>query len=197
MKITSAEFVTSAFERKHWVTGGLPEIAFLGRSNVGKSSLINSLLHRKGLARTSNTPGRTQSINFFLINGGFYFVDLPGYGFARVSKTKKADWGRMAEEYLANRLELSLSVQLVDTRHDPTELDHQLNEWLVFNGKDHLVVATKVDKLSNNELQKRIQVVRSAFGDSEVIAYSSNSGRGREELLERIRSASEKQRDFS
>src|ERR1044072_2901383 len=110
MKIVSAEFVKSSFDRLHWVDEGLPEVAFLGRSNVGKSSLINSLLQRKGLARTSNTPGRTQRINFFLINEHFYFADLPGYGYARVSKTMRADWGKMAEEYLAERRELVLSV---------------------------------------------------------------------------------------
>src|ERR1041385_2743926 len=99
MKILSAEFIKSAFDRSHWPIDSRPEIAFLGRSNVGKSSLINSLLGRKGLARTSNTPGRTQSINYFLINDSFYFVDLPGYGFAKVSKAVRADWGRMAEEY--------------------------------------------------------------------------------------------------
>src|SRR6185295_5175896 len=129
----------SAFERKHWVIGGLPEIAFLGRSNVGKSSLINSLLGRKGLARTSNTPGRTQSINFYLINEGFYFVDLPGYGFAKVSKSTRADWGKMAEDYLTGRPELMLSIQLVDSRHEPTSLDRQLNEWLVYHEKQHVV----------------------------------------------------------
>src|SRR3982751_7012651 len=133
MKITSAEFVKSAFNKSQWIADGLPEIAFLGRSNVGKSSLINSLLGRKGLARTSNTPGRTQSINFFLINDGFYFVDLPGYGYARVSKPMRADWGTMAEEYLAERNTLALSIQLIDARHEPTALDKQLNEWLVYN----------------------------------------------------------------
>src|SRR6266699_3296509 len=137
MKIFSAEFVKSAFERTHWNADGLPEIAFLGRSNVGKSSLLNSLLLRKGLARTSNTPGRTQSINFFLINGSFYFVDLPGYGYARVSKTMRADWGRMAEEYLSEREELALCIQLIDLRHEPTALDIQLNEWLRHNAKRH------------------------------------------------------------
>src|SRR2546421_3108664 len=143
MKITSAEFVKSAFEKRHWTTDGLPEIAFLGRSNVGKSSLINSLLLRKGLARTSNTPGRTQSINFFLINEDFYFTDLPGYGYARVSKTMRSDWGKMAEEYLSERGELALCIQLIDSRHKPTALDIQLNEWLVFNNKRHLIVVTK------------------------------------------------------
>jgi len=126
MKVTSAEFVKSAFDRSHWTADGLPEIAFLGRSNVGKSSLINSLLNRKGLARTSNTPGRTQSINFFLINDSFYFVDLPGYGYARVSKSMRQDWGKMAEDYLADRKGLVLCVQLVDARHTPTELDREL-----------------------------------------------------------------------
>src|SRR3982751_5197057 len=139
MKILTAEFIKSAFDSIHWTTDGLPEIAFLGRSNVGKSSLLNSLLSRKGLARTSNTPGRTQSINYFLVNEQFYFVDLPGYGFAKVSKTMREDWGGMAEDYLANRNELVLSVHLVDSRHKPTALDIQLNEWLTFNEKPHLI----------------------------------------------------------
>src|SRR5688572_9526642 len=120
MKIIKTEFIKSAFNREHWTNDGLPEISFLGRSNVGKSSLINSLLQRKGLARTSNTPGRTQSINFFLINESFYFADLPGYGYARVSKQTRSEWGKMAEEYLANRNELVLSIQLIDARHEPT-----------------------------------------------------------------------------
>src|SRR6476620_7025407 len=122
MKITSAEFVKSAFSKRDWVADVKPEIAFLGRSNVGKSSLINSLLLRKALARTSNTPGRTQSINYFLINDNFYFADLPGYGYARVSKTMRFDWGKMAEEYLAESQQLALCVQLVDARHEPTAL---------------------------------------------------------------------------
>lgn len=197
MKITSSEFVKSAFARDHWVSGGLPEIAFLGRSNVGKSSLINSLLQRKGLARTSNTPGRTQSINFFLINRNFYFVDLPGYGFARVSKATMAGWGKMAEEYLSDRDELMLSVQLIDARHEPTALDQQLNEWLIFHQKSHIVVATKADKLSANALIKQVKNIRSAFGKSEIVTYSSTSGRGRDELLERIHSAAKKPHYFS
>src|SRR5215203_5181813 len=150
MKITSAEFIKSAFAEEHWTTDGLPEIAFLGRSNVGKSSLINSLLQRRALARTSNTPGRTQSINFFLINGSFYFVDLPGYGYAKVSKSMRADWGKMAEEYLSERPNLVLSIHLIDARHEPTELDRQLNAWLVMNELPFVVAATKADKLSSN-----------------------------------------------
>lgn len=186
MKIVSAEFVKSAFSRLHWTTDGLPEIAFLGRSNVGKSSLINSLLQRKGLARTSNTPGRTQSINFFLINEQFYFVDLPGYGYAKVSKTMRADWGKMAEEYLAERRELVLSIQLVDSRHKPTELDRQLYEWLVYHGKNHIVVATKADKLSITKLKKSLSEIEAALPESKIIAYSSHTGKGRDALWREI-----------
>lgn len=182
MKTPAAEFVKSSFEKKHWVTDGRPEIAFLGRSNVGKSSLINSLLRRKGLARTSNTPGRTQSINFFLVNDTFYFADLPGYGYAKVSKTMRAEWGNMAEEYLSERHELALCIQLIDSRHEPTALDIQLNEWLVHNRKPHLIVATKADKLSNNELQKSIKATKAILPGTDVILYSSQTGRGRQEV---------------
>ena len=164
----------------------IPEIAFLGRSNVGKSSLINSLLQRKGLARTSNTPGRTQSINFFLINESFYFADLPGYGFAKVSKSMRSDWGKMAEEYLSEREELLLSIQLVDSRHKPSQLDLQLNEWLVFNDRNHIVVATKSDKLSSNELSKQIRVIEKEMPKSKVIPYSSQTGKGRDAIWAEI-----------
>ena len=191
MKVTSAEFVKSAFEKAHWTTDGRLEIAFLGRSNVGKSSLINSLLLRKGLARTSNTPGRTQSINFFLINEAFYFADLPGYGYAKVSKTMRADWGKMAAEYLAERQELALCVQLVDSRHTPTPLDLQLNEWLVHYDKPHIVAVTKTDKLSNNELRKSLAETRKTLIDVKIVPYSARTGRGREELWAEINTALE------
>jgi GTP-binding protein len=197
MKITSAEFVKSAFNKSHWTTDNLPEIAFLGRSNVGKSSLINSLLGRKGLARTSNTPGRTQSINFFLINESFYFVDLPGYGFAKVSKQMRSDWGKMAEEYLAERDELRLSIQLVDSRHNPTALDLQLNEWLKFYAKNHVVVATKADKLSNNQLSKNLRQTGEAFPESKVIAYSSVTGKGKDALWQEIAEALKKDKNLT
>jgi GTP-binding protein len=180
MKILSSEFIKSSFTSEHWTTDGRPEIAFLGRSNVGKSSLINSLLQRKGLARTSNTPGRTQSINFFLINERFYFVDLPGYGYAKVPKTMRADWGVMAEEYLSRRRELVLSVQLIDSRHSPTGLDRDLNEWLHFHQKNHIIVATKADKLSSNKLRKSLDEIRNVLPDSKIIPYSSETGKGRD-----------------
>ena len=189
MKITSAEFVKSAFERRHWLSDGRPELAFLGRSNVGKSSLINSLLLRKGLARTSNTPGRTQSINFFLINDRFYFADLPGYGYAKVSKTMRSDWGKMAEEYLSERAELALCVQLIDSRHEPTKLDIQLNEWLVHYDKPHIVVATKSDKLSANELRKSVSAAAKVLPGVRIQTYSAQTGKGRDELWSEINGA--------
>lgn len=192
MKITSADFVISAFRRSQWPEGIYPEVAFLGRSNVGKSSLLNSLLQRKGLARTSNTPGRTQSINFFLVNGAFYFVDLPGYGYARVSQTMRGDWGKMAEDYLSGRYQLELCIQLVDARHEPSRLDVQLNEWLVFHKKTHVVVATKSDKLSANELAKQLRTISRELPKSSVMAYSSRTGKGREALWSEIGKAVEK-----
>ncbi len=189
MKIFSAEFVKSAFAKPDWIVDGRPEIAFLGRSNVGKSSLINSLLMRKYLARTSNTPGRTQSINFFLINGSFYFVDLPGYGYARVSKGMRVGWGKMAEEYLSERLELAMCVQLIDARHAPTSLDIQLNEWLDFNKKPHIAVATKADKVSKNELQQSISRTEKVLSGAKLLSHSARTGRGRDELWLQINAA--------
>ena len=191
MKIRSAEFVKSAFERSHWLADGRPEIAFLGRSNVGKSSFINSLLLRKGLARTSNTPGRTQSINFFLINDSFFFADLPGYGYARVSKTMRADWGKMAEEYLSERRELALCIQLIDSRHTPTALDKQLNEWLVHHDKPRVIVATKADKLSNNQLAKSVADASGELGGANILPFSATTGRGRDQAWTLIQNAVE------
>ena len=195
MKITSAEFVKSAFNESHWTDDDLAEIAFLGRSNVGKSSLLNSLLNRKGLARTSNTPGRTQSINFFLVNEKFYFVDLPGYGYAKVSKTMRADWGKMAEEYLAGRQELALSVHLIDSRHEPSVLDKALHEWLVYHQKNHIIAATKADKLTKNNLKKNLQAIEKNFPESRIIAYSSLTGHGKDELWSEIANSLEKKQN--
>lgn len=189
MKITSVEFVKSAFAETDWTRDGRPEISFLGRSNVGKSSLINSLLGVRGLARISRTPGRTQSLNYFLINQRFYFVDLPGYGFARVPKAIKASWGEMASQYLAKRIELVLSIQIVDSRHEPTTLDMQLNEWFQHHLKPSIVVATKSDKLSHNELRKNLERTQRALGVDKVIAYSATSGRGRNDVWHAIEEA--------
>jgi GTP-binding protein len=150
------------------------------------------LLQRKGLARTSNTPGRTQSINYFLINENIYFVDLPGYGYAKVSKSMRKDWGEMAEEYLAESDRLRLCVQLVDVRHKPTALDKQLHEWLVYNEKPYIIVATKADKLSSNQLQKSLAQINNELLGARVIAYSSQTGKGRDALWGEIVAAVER-----
>lgn len=192
MKIVSAEFVKSAFSEADLPREGLPEIAFLGRSNVGKSSLINALLQRRGLARTSNTPGRTQSLNYFLINERFYFVDLPGYGYARVSKEMRRAWGEFITNYLAKRASLVLSIHIVDSRHEPTQLDAQLHEWLGAFSKPFLTVATKSDKLSHNELGKSLaRAARTLYGDEargadKIIAFSAETRRGRDQIWRAI-----------
>ena len=189
MKVTSTEFIKSAFKEDDWPVDTRPEIAFLGRSNVGKSSLINSLLATRGLARTSSTPGRTQSLNFFLISERFWFVDLPGFGYAKVPKNIKSTWGEMATSYLAKRSQLVLSIQIVDSRHEPTKLDLQLHEWLQHNEKPLLTVATKSDKLSNNELRKNLERIARTLNDDSVVAYSAKTGRGRDEIWRAITSA--------
>ena len=191
MKVVSAEFLKSAFQEDDWPRDSKPEIAFLGRSNVGKSSLINSLLSVHGLARTSSTPGRTQSLNFFEINHVLRFVDFPGFGYARVPREIKSTLGEMATSYLAKRRQLVLSIHLVDSRHEPTKQDLQLHEWLQESDKPKLIVATKSDKLSNNELRKNLGHIARVLNTDSVMAYSAKSGRGREELWRAIKSAIE------
>ena len=186
MKITRAEFLKSAFIEADWPRDAKPEIAFLGRSNVGKSSLINSLLGVRGLARTSNTPGRTQSLNFYLINERFRLVDLPGYGYARAPKALKAEWSAAAENFLAKREQLVLSIHVVDSRHEPSKQDLQLHEWLEHHEKPHLIVATKSDKLSNNELRRNIDRAKHALKTNQVVTYSATLKRGREEVWSAI-----------
>lgn len=182
MKVTSAEFLKSALKDADWPRDNTPEVAFLGRSNVGKSSLLNSLLGVRGLARASSTPGRTQLLNFFLINGRFRFVDLPGFGYARAPKSVKAEWSQAAAEYLAQRDQLVLSIHIVDSRHEPSKQDLQLHEWLVHHQKPHLIVATKSDKLSNNELRQNIERISRFFKTDQVLIYSATKKRGRDEL---------------
>ena len=196
MKITSADFIKSAFAEGEWPRGDVPEVAFLGRSNVGKSSLINSLLGVKGLARTSSTPGRTQALNFFLINARFRFVDLPGYGFARVPESIRRSWGEIVTGYLAKRTARVLSIHIVDSRHAPTKLDVQLHEWLVAHARPHVIVATKADKLSRNELPQSLQrIARTLSGAGsdgrpiDIIAYSAVTGLGRDRVWRAIGAA--------
>ncbi|MGZ8846168.1 MAG: ribosome biogenesis GTP-binding protein YihA/YsxC [Pyrinomonadaceae bacterium] len=182
MKITSADFLKSALKESDWPHDETPEIAFLGRSNVGKSSLMNSLLGVRGLARASSTPGRTQSLNFFLINGQFRFVDLPGYGYARAPKAIKAEWSQAAEDFLAKREQLVLSIHIVDSRHEPSKQDLQLHEWLMHHHKPHLIVATKSDKLSKNELRQNLERAARVFRTNQVVAYSATKKQGRNEV---------------
>jgi GTP-binding protein len=190
MKILSAEFVLSAKEPAHYPPARLPEIAFAGRSNVGKSSLINTLLNRKKLARTSNTPGRTQEINFFLVNERFAFVDLPGYGYAKVPEAIRKRWGPMVETYLRERDTLRLVVVILDVRRDPSEEDLQLMEWLQFYGIPFLICLTKADKVSRNEFVNRRRLIGKGLRISpepELIAFSAKTGEGKEHLWREIR----------
>src|SRR6185312_14106583 len=187
MKVVTAEFLKSAFKEADWPRDSKPEIAFLGRSNVGKSSLINSLLGVRGLARTSSTPGRTQSLNFFQIDDQYRFVDLPGFGYARVPREIKSTWGEMATSYLAKREQLVLSIHIVDSRHEPSKQDLQLHEWLQHNHKPYLIVITKSDKLSKNELAQSARRAARVFQDTDsIIAYSATRRQGREQLWSAI-----------
>jgi GTP-binding protein len=191
MRVTSARFVKSAFKETDWPRDKRPEIAFLGRSNVGKSSFLNSLLGVRGLARTSSTPGRTQALNFFLINDALWFVDLPGYGYARAPKDVRAKWGDAAGEYLEKSDQLALSIHLIDSRHEPSTKDLQLQQWLIHNDRPYIIVATKSDKLSNNELAKNIARAKKVLKTPDVIAYSAVTGRGGAEVWRTISDAIE------
>ncbi|HOV78874.1 MAG TPA: ribosome biogenesis GTP-binding protein YihA/YsxC [Bacillota bacterium] len=186
MKIKSADFVTSAVKAADYPAGGLPEVALAGRSNVGKSSLLNRLVNRKGLARTSNTPGRTRLINFFLVNGAFRLVDLPGYGYAKVSAAERERWKKMVEEYLNSRDNLKGVVLLVDSRHPPTDQDRQMYKWLRHSGIPAAVAATKADKLSRSKLLQSLKVIGETLplsGEDPLVPFSAETGLGREELL--------------
>lgn len=189
MKITSAEFIKSAVRPDQYPKTGLPEVAFAGRSNVGKSSLINALLGRRKLAQTSATPGKTRLVNFFSVNGRFSFVDLPGYGFARVSRAEKESWGPMVETYLRESARLRLVVSILDVRHDPTDQDRDLIEWLRHYGRRHLIVLTKSDKLSRGEALKRRRQIASLLelGEDEApILFSAQTGEGKAEVWRQI-----------
>ena len=177
MKIKQSSFVISAVAPSQYPEDGLPEIAFAGRSNVGKSSLINMLLNRRGLAKTSSTPGKTQTVNFYDIDGIFRFVDLPGYGFAKVSKTQKASWGKVIETYLKSRENLLEVIQLVDIRHKPTQEDRHMYDWIKSFGFNGIVVATKGDKLGKNQIAQQMKVIRKTLDmapDAVLICISSS-----------------------
>jgi GTP-binding protein len=178
-------FLTSVFDLKQLPEPELPEIAFAGRSNVGKSSLLNCLIRRKNLVKTSAKPGKTQSLNFFLLDNSIYLVDLPGYGYARVSKKMQAAWQNLITEYLASRKNLKCVVVIVDLRHEVKIGDRQLVDWLRNYGKPYLLVYTKADKLSANQRSKNAAILDAGFGVSkpERLLFSAKTGMGRDNLL--------------
>ena len=189
MKIRTSQLEAVAVKRSQYPEDNMKEIAFAGRSNVGKSSLLNLITGRKALARVSGSPGKTRTINFYNINDEFRIVDLPGYGYARVSKSVTENWGDMMEQYFSARHGLIKTVQLVDIRHEPSKQDIQMYEYLRHYGLDGLVVATKADKISKNQMNKNISVIRKALGmkpEDKVIACSALKKTGQAELLDEI-----------
>lgn len=182
MKIKNSSFVISAVAKTQYPDDALPEFAFAGRSNVGKSSLINMLLNRRGLAKTSSTPGKTQLVNFYDIDGLFRFVDLPGYGFAKVSKAQKATWGSIIETYLNNRETLLEVFQLVDIRHKPTNEDKEMYDWIRTCGFNGIVLATKSDKLNRNQIAQQIKMIKAELEmdkDAIIVPVSSQTRDGK------------------
>jgi len=189
MKIISAEFMTGAVSCRQYPDSGYPELAFVGRSNVGKSSLINSLLNRKKLVKISQTPGKTQEINFFKINNDFIFADLPGYGFAKVPQSVQKRWKKMIEDYFLKRETLLVVIFIIDLRRSPSPLDLNLQQWLESCGVEYLLVGTKTDKLSQSEVKKQVSKLNAVYfdgGEDRLLAYSSKSSRGRKELWSKI-----------
>lgn len=184
-KVKNATYVKGVFKIADLPKNRFPEIAFAGRSNVGKSSVLNKLANIRNLAKISSTPGKTRQINFFLVNKNIYFVDLPGYGYARVSKSMKESWGRLVEEYLQKSRNLKGVVLLLDARHQPFEADLQLIEWLDFYQREKLVVLTKIDKLSRSALLinvKNASKILNINSDS-LVLFSAKTGEGKEKIL--------------
>jgi len=165
------------------------EVAFAGKSNVGKSSLINALMNRKSLARTSSQPGKTQTINFYNINDAMYLVDLPGYGYAKVSESEKEKWGKMIERYLQTSKKLKAVFLLIDIRHDPSANDRQMYEWMVYQGYAPIIIATKLDKIKRSQLQKNVKAIREGLNvqpGTIIIPFSAETKQGRDEIWELI-----------
>ena len=190
MKISSAEFILGVANLRQLPRDGMKEIAFLGRSNVGKSSLINKLCGRKSLARPISEPGKTRELNYYLINKQFYFVDLPGYGYAKLPEQIRSSWGKLIEQYLKSRDQLSMVVQLVDSRHEPTELDLMMVGWLDYYSIPFLVAMTKADKLPVSKMPRFVNAAKQTFGRyphcKDVIPFSAITGIGKSELLTSI-----------
>jgi len=185
LKVLDCRLLTGASRSSEYPRGGLPEVAFLGRSNVGKSSLINRLLGRS-LARTSRTPGRTQQAHFYSVNDAVLFVDLPGYGYARVPAKVKAELAGIIETYLTARRPLAVAVLIVDARHEPSDLDLEMSRWLGGEGLPFQIVSTKMDKLSNNQRHASLSRTRRLSGREDIIPFSSQTGEGKRELWQAI-----------
>lgn len=192
MKVTSSDIVISAVKPEQYPEVDLPEIALAGRSNVGKSSFINKMINRKSLARTSSKPGKTQTLNFYIINEVLHFVDVPGYGYAKVSKSERDAWGRMIETYLTRREQLAAVIQLVDLRHPPSKDDIMMYGFIKHYDLPVIVVATKADKIPKGKWQKHLKVIREGLdvvkGDPMVL-FSSETGLGKEEAWAEIQKA--------
>ena len=189
MIIKSAELETVCGITSTLPETEMPEIAFAGKSNVGKSSLINGLLNRKSLARTSSQPGKTQTINYYNINHDLYFVDLPGYGYAQVSVEIRAKWGKMVERYLHTSKQLRLVFLLIDIRHEPSENDCIMYDWNVKNGYEPVIIATKLDKIKRSQIQKNLKIIRQKIQPVEgtiIIPFSAQTKQGKEEILQLI-----------
>lgn len=189
MKVKKAEIVISAVAEAQYPDDNLPEIVLLGRSNVGKSSFVNTLIERRGLARTSSQPGKTQTMNFYRINDLFHFVDMPGYGYAKVSKTEREKWGKMIEKYLRQRENVALIFQLMDSRHEPSEDDCIMHEWLTFYGLSPVIIGTKADKISKTNQKKFTDHVAKTLDlrdTREIILFSTETKAGKEEAWSRI-----------
>lgn len=185
MKVTQSEFIISAVKPEQYPEDALPEIALAGRSNVGKSTLINTLIQRKNLARKSSKPGKTQTINFYLINESFYFADVPGYGFAKVPKSVRHAWGKMMERYLSNREQIKVVIQIVDIRHQPTQDDIQMYDFLQHFNIPVIVAVTKADKISKNKWPKHVKVIKQTMQitkETPVQLFSAETKIGKEEL---------------
>lgn len=189
INLQKAEFIKSAASPKDFPRDRMPQVAFSGRSNVGKSSVINRLLNRKNFARVGQSPGKTTHINYFEIDKAFYLVDLPGYGYAKVSKTERDRWGRLMEEYFADPELMTLGVMIVDSRHKPTNDDCTMAQWYRDAGCPVIVVANKLDKLKKKEIEPNIQRIRDTLelsDDVEVVPFSAEKGEGRQELVNAI-----------
>ena len=186
VNLQKTEFILSAASPKDFLRDGLPQIAFAGRSNVGKSSVINRLLNRKNFARVGAAPGKTIHINYFKIDGAFYLVDLPGYGYAKVSKSERDRWGKLMETYFAHPELMTMGVMIVDSRHKPTEDDCTMAQWFKDTGRPMVVVANKLDKLKKSEVEGNLQRIRETLElgeDTPLIPFSAEKGTGKEELL--------------